>query len=248
MAIPNEILIIGSLIVIYGAVIFFFSEFGEAGLYVWTAIATIAANIEVLILVDAFGMEQTLGNVLFASTVLATDILSETKGKQIANTAVKIGVCTTVTFVAISQSWFLFTPNANDFATESILMVFTNTPRFMLVGIAVYAVAQYFDVWLYHSLWEKLKVKYNDSKRGLWIRNNISTLASQALNTVLFTFGAFMGMYDTNVLISIVFSSYIIFIFTSLCDTPAIYLARHIHDKQNKKNNGDSSSDTVLST
>ena len=33
-------------------------------------------------LVKAFGMEQTLGNVLFAATFLITDILSECEGKR----------------------------------------------------------------------------------------------------------------------------------------------------------------------
>ena len=42
--------------------------FGKTGLYCMSAIATILANIEALILINAFGMEQTLGNVLFAAT------------------------------------------------------------------------------------------------------------------------------------------------------------------------------------
>ena len=42
--------------------------FGKQGLFCFTSIATIAANIEVLIMVKAFGMVMTLGNVLFAAT------------------------------------------------------------------------------------------------------------------------------------------------------------------------------------
>lgn len=231
----NEFLLISSLILIYGSVLFFFYQFDEAGLYVWTAIATIAANIEVLILVDAFGMEQTLGNILFASTVLATDILSETKGRHIAGTAVKVGLCTSFTFVLLSQSWFLYTPSPNDFASDSIQMVFANTPRLMLVGIAVYTIAQSFDVWLYHNIWEKTSQKLGDTKKGLWIRNNVSTLCSQLLNTVLFSLGAFLGVMDFDTILSIIVSSYVIFIFTSLLDTPVIYLARKIDENKKKK-------------
>lgn len=228
----NELLLILSLLFIYGAVIYFFREFGEGGLYVWTAIATITANIEVVILVDAFGMEQTLGNILFASTVLATDILSETRGRASANRAVKVGIATSITFVILSQSWMFYTPNENDFASEAIGLVFANTPRFMLVGIAVYAIAQSFDVWLYHFLWEKTNKKHGNSKKGLWIRNNISTLCSQLLNTVLFSIGGFWGMMDMDTILAIITSSYVIFIFTSLLDTPAIYLARSISEKK----------------
>ena len=81
----NEILLIGSLILLFGGVLLFYYLFGTTGLYCWTVFATIAANIEVLILVEAFGMEQTLGNVMFASTFLVTDILSEVAGKKEAN-------------------------------------------------------------------------------------------------------------------------------------------------------------------
>lgn len=78
----NEILLVLSLLVIYGSVLLVYRLFGKSGLYCFTAIATITANIEVLIMVDAFGMEQTLGNILFASTFLVTDIISEVDGKK----------------------------------------------------------------------------------------------------------------------------------------------------------------------
>ena len=88
----NELLLILSLVLIYTCVVLFYRFLGRSGLYCWTVLATIAANIEVLIVVDAFGMEQTLGNILFASTFLVTDILSETEGKRAANKAVLIGI------------------------------------------------------------------------------------------------------------------------------------------------------------
>ena len=64
----NEILLIVSLIITYSVVLILFALFRRRGLYLWSVIATIAANIEVLIVVNAFGMEMTLGNILFAST------------------------------------------------------------------------------------------------------------------------------------------------------------------------------------
>ena len=52
----NEIILFCSLVCIYSAVVLFYKFFGRTGLYMWTVIATISANIEVLILVDAFGL------------------------------------------------------------------------------------------------------------------------------------------------------------------------------------------------
>ena len=224
----NELILIISLCVVYTSVILFYKFLGVSGLYVWTAIATITANIEVLMLVDAFGMEQTLGNILFASTFLVTDILSENEGKKTANKAVKIGILANLTFVLISQSWFLYTPNSNDWASPAIREVFANTPRIMIAGLSVYAICQTFDVWFYHYIWKKTERFFGNSQKGLWIRNNGSTMISQLLNSILYTFAAFYGLYSFDTLVEITLATYVIYLVTSLFDTPAVYIAKLI--------------------
>lgn len=202
--------------------------FGKTGLYCLSALATILANIEVLLLINAFGMEQTLGNVLFAVTFLITDILSECEGKKEANRAVWIGMFSSLFFLLLSQSWLLYLPAEGDWAMPALRGVFSNTPRMMIASFTVYAVSQLFDVWLYHKWWALTEKKCGDRKKFLWLRNNGSTLISQIVNTLLFTLFAFYGTYDAATLFSIFLSSYVIFIFTSLLDTPVLYLARKL--------------------
>ena len=228
----NELILICSVVFIYGSAITGYALFGKTGLYCISVIASILANIEVTILINAFGMEQTLGNILFAVTFLITDILSECEGKKAAQTAVYAGIFSSVFFLVLSQSWMLYTPSEADVMMPSIKTVFSSTPRMILASLVVYAISQMFDVWLYHKWW-KLTEKKSGSKRSfLWLRNNGSTLISQLLNTALFTAFAFWGTYDIPTLISIFLSSYIIYVFTSLLDTPFVYLARKIHDKK----------------
>lgn len=227
----NEIILIVSLIVLYSAVLLWYRLFGRAGLYGFTVFATITANIEVLLLVDAFGMEMTLGNILFATTFLITDILSETEGKQAAQKAVWLGIAASVLFILVSQSWLLYQVSAGDVMAPAFRQIFTSTPRTMLASLAVYAISQGFDVWLYHFWWKLTTRKYGDRRRFLWLRNNGSTLLSQLLNAALFTSLAFWGTYSIPTLISITLSSYVIFIVTSLADTPIVYLARRLHEK-----------------
>ena len=129
------------------------------------------------------------------------------------------------------QSWLLYTPNQNDFVMPSMKTIFSNTPRLMLVGILVYVIVQLFDVWLYHKWWDFTNRKWGDARRFLWLRNNGSTLVSQALNTILFNVGAFWGIYSAKTIVSIALSSYVIFLVTSLADTPFVYLARYLKDK-----------------
>ena len=227
----NELLLLLSLPITYFMVLLIFRIFKEQGLYLWTIIATIAANIEVLIVVRAFGTEMTLGNILFASTFLVTDILSEVYGKNEAQKSVYLGIATSILFILISQSWLLYKPSENDFVMSSMKTIFSNTPRLMFVGILVYVIVQLFDVWLYHKWWNFTTKKCHNSKRFLWLRNNGSTLISQLLNAVLFTYGAFWGIYNSTTLLSITLSSYFIFVVTSIADTPFIYLARYMYNK-----------------
>ncbi len=234
---PNEFLLSISIVALYSSVLLFYRFLGKTGLYCWTVFATIAANIEVTIVVDAFGMEQTLGNILFASTFLATDILSENHGRKAANKAVFVGIITSLAFILVSQSWMLYTPNANDIAHPSITKVFANTPRLMISSMVVYAIVQLFDVFAYHFIWDKTTKWCKDSKRFLWLRNNAATMISQLINSILYTFAAFWGIYSNETLFNIIISSMAIFVATSILDTPAVYISRKIFPKINEKDN-----------
>ena len=97
----NELLIIASFILIYGGVVLFYRLFGKKGLLAFNVMATLLANIEVLLLVKAFGVEMTLGNILFASTFLITDILSENHSRKDANKAVIISTLCSVMFIGV---------------------------------------------------------------------------------------------------------------------------------------------------
>ena len=227
----NEILLLLSFAVIYGGALLGYRLFGVMGLYAVSALATVLANIEVLLVIDAFGLEQTLGNVLFGVTFLITDILSENEGKKEADRAVNLGIFASLFFLVVSQSWLLYKPGASDWAMDSFKTLFSNTPRMMFASLSVYAISQKFDVWLYHKWWELTTRKSGDGRRFLWLRNNGSTLISQLMNAVLFNVFAFAGMYDVQTLLSIIVSSYVIYIFTSLMDTPFVYLARRMKEK-----------------
>ncbi len=229
---PNEIILVLSIAVLYALVVLFYRWFGKVGLYCWTVMATLLANIEVNMVVDAFGMEMTLGNILFATTFLSTDILSENEDKPSANTAVKLGIATSLVYVLVSQSWLYYTPNASDWASPHIHGLFANSPRLVLASLGVYAFVQFVDIILYHRIWDGTKRKTGDSKRLLWLRNNGSTLVSQMLNAILFNIAAFWGVYDGSTLFHIIISTYAIYVVTSVLDTAPAYAARRIAEKR----------------
>jgi uncharacterized integral membrane protein (TIGR00697 family) len=180
-------------------------------------------------------MEMTLGNILFGSTFLITDILSENHGRKDASRAVIISTMCSVFFVLISQMWLLYTPSESDWASGAIHTIFSSTPRIVCASLGVYLISQLTDVWLYHKWWDWCRKHFKDSHKGLWIRNNGSTMISQLINTSLYTLLAFWGTYPWETLISIFISSYAIYFVTSLLDTPFVYLGRIIYERNKDK-------------
>ena len=227
----NELLLVLSLLISFGSTVLFLKLFGKSGLFAWIGICAVFANVEVLILVHAFGMDQTLGNTLFASSFLATDILSELYGKKDANKGVLVGIITTILFILLSTMWINYIPAEGDWAMPFVRQLFANTPRVLIASLIAYAVSEAFDVWLYHKWWNLTEKRFGNKDKYLWFRNNFSTLFSQLVNIVIFNFGAFLGIYSLPQLFSITLACYVIYIVTSLLDTPFIYLAKKINTK-----------------
>ena len=78
----NEILFIASVLIYLGSVVLLYKLFGKNGLFAFAIFGTLLGNIAVCKCIDLFGLSATSGNVLYASTFLVTDILSERYGKK----------------------------------------------------------------------------------------------------------------------------------------------------------------------
>lgn len=224
----NSIMFCVAVLVYLVAVVLAYKIFGKTGLYVFTAISAILANIQVCKNVDFFGLSSTAGNVLYAASFLVTDILSEKYGKKAAQKAVWIGLFTTVVFLIGTQELLALKPNESDIMDPAMKQLFGLVPRVAIGSIIGYACSQSIDVFLYHAIWKKT----GDSKKMLWLRNCGSTLTSQAVDTVVFTTIAFYGVYPNNVFISILLTTYFFKAVVALCDTPFVYWARKIKTKE----------------
>ena len=95
--------------------------FGKQGLIAWVAIGTIIANIQVIKTVDIFGISATLGNVMFASIYLATDILNDIYGRKVAKRAVWLGFSSTLVMIIVMQMSLHFIPAPEDISQKHYL-------------------------------------------------------------------------------------------------------------------------------
>lgn len=221
---PNELLFIITVLIYLGSVLGLYKLFGKNGLYAFAIFGTLLGNIAVCKNVDIFGVATTAGNVLYASTFLVTDILSEKYGKKDAAKAVLYSFSVMVLWLLGTQLILWFTPNENDYINESLKVVFGLVPRITIASLAGFIISQNLDVFLYHLIWSKT----GGTKAKLWLRNNGSTLTSQLIDTVIFTTLAFWGVYPTNVFFSILITTYVFKAVVALLDTPFMYLSRKI--------------------
>src|SRR5690606_25385425 len=103
--------------------------FGKTGLFAWVAISTVLANIQVTKTIEIIGLTATLGNSLYASTFLATDILNEKYGRKEAKKAVWLGFSSLLIMVLVMQFGIKFIPAESDFAQGSLETVFGLIPQ-----------------------------------------------------------------------------------------------------------------------
>ncbi|MEW5725614.1 MAG: queuosine precursor transporter [Thermodesulfobacteriota bacterium] len=217
---PNELIWVSFLVLDLLAAVLVFRLFGRHGLYGLIVMNIIICNIQVMKIVKLFGLTTTLGNILYASIFFATDILGEMYGKNEARRGVWIGFVMLVLATVYMQVALLFTPDRNDLMHPVLARLFAMYPRVAAASLLAYLVSQLHDVWAF-EFW-KLRTR----GRHLWLRNNASTMVSQALDTVVFCSVAFWGLFPWSDFLQILLTTYLLKFLVAVADTPFIYLAK----------------------
>lgn len=218
----NNVLLIVSIIGVFSIMLVVKRFLGKEGLIGWIGISSILANILILKSVDLLGISATLGNVLFASNFLATDMLTENYGYKEAKKGVKFGIFAVLFFMLATQVALKYIPNAEDFAQGSFELLFGFIPRISIASVSLFAISNFVDIRLY----EYLRQKSNGKK--MWLRNNLCTIISNGGENFLFYLIAFGGVMPISTILSIALSATIIEVIIALCDTPFLYISKKI--------------------
>ena len=217
----NEVLLLVNIFLAFCAVLVFYRLFGKVGLFVWSAFAVVVANIEVAKSIDVFSFSTTLGNALFASSFLATDILSEMYGYKASKKNAFICLIAVVAFVLFMQIDLKYVPNSEDFVSSSMNNLFALSPRICIASISMMFVSSLFNARIFKYLKEKFP-KY------LWLRNNVSTIVCQVVENFLFHTIAFSGVFSIQVICELTLTVSAIEAIIALLDTPFLYLAKKV--------------------
>lgn len=166
--------------------------------------------------------------VVYVVTYLITDVIGEVYGKAAARKTVQAGFITQVfalvfVFVAIKLPAAPVFDFQNEFAT-----VLGGSFRVMLASLVSYICSQNLDVSIFH----RLKRKHGEKK--LWLRNNVSTMTSQLVDTTIFITIAFWGIVPFKVLLGMIATQYVFKFCIAIIDTPFAYLLVKMARKSGK--------------
>ncbi len=210
-----------------GFAILLFRLFGKQGLYASVIFSLLLANLQGPKLIEVMGMTTSVGVIIYSGIYFSTDLLSERYGRREANRAVLLGFAVSVMIIVMISLSLQFAPATSpkvaDFSQnihESMGTIFDFTPRFVMGSLLAYLISQTLDVWIFH------KLKNQTQGRHLWLRNNVSTMLSQLVDTAIYGLVVWWGIVDLQTAIGLAMAKYVFKILIAIIDTPFIYLAR----------------------
>ncbi len=172
-----------------------------------------------------YTMSVPVGVIAYPFTFLATDLISELFGRKKAQLVVWIGLSMNV-FMLFLMSINHWLPDAA--GVSGGLNLFEGVYEFMvgntIASMVAYLIAQSVDVKLFHFLKKKTSGKH------LWLRNNVSTMVSQLIDStailsiLYFTNKLGSEINTVGTLIVLIVNSYLFKFFFAVLDTPLFYL------------------------
>ena len=180
-------------------------------------------------------MQTSLGVIFYSSIFFATDLMSEKFGKKEADRAVIMGFSISVIILVMLSISLLFLPSIQGnqtFSTEvhqAFVRILDFTPRFIIGSLFSYLISQRFDVWCFH------KIKAWTNGKHLLLRNNLSTMASQTIDTTIYSLVVWWGVVDLVTAIQLGLAKMVFKVGIAAFDTPFIYWARNWKIKDSVK-------------
>ena len=225
----QELLWVLTVVYDLGLAIILYRFFGKYGLYAAVILGIVLGNLQggKVSQLEFFGYSFTasMGAILYSGIYFATDVLNEKFGREEANRAVMLGFVANIAVMLTLLISVQFKPSQiTGSALEvhnAISTLASYSPVFVIGSLIAYLVSQTFDVWIFH------RIKVLTDGKYLWLRNNVSTITSQALDTFLYTFVWVVGTeLSFLAAFGIALTKYVFKVIIALIDTIFIYWVR----------------------
>lgn len=184
--------------------------------------AILLANMVGIKIINLGPLNVSMGIWLVPITFLITDILAEVKGKKFVGDLIwATGLAMLFSYLFIKIS--IWVEPAERFAdtNPAFVTIFESSARIFLASLVAFLISQFHDIWAFEYWKNKTKGKY------FWIRNNLSTIVSQFIDTSIFIFLAFYQItpkYDFAFMWTLILPYYALKVILAIVDTPFAYL------------------------
>lgn len=223
----QDLLWVATVLLDLAITVLMYRVFGRQGLLACIVLAILLSNLQGPKLTTILGFQTSLGVIFYSGIFFATDLLSEKYGRMQANRAVIIGFAVSVIAVLMLSIGLEFQPTtdpetaamSNDIQ-NSFATILNFTPRFVFGSLLAYLISQTFDVWFFHF------IKKRTHGRHLWLRNNLSTMSSQIIDTLIYSLVVWWGVVELSTAIQLGIVKYGFKLAIAAFDTPFIYWAR----------------------
>ena len=183
--------------------------------------ALVLANVLGSKITTMFGVVTSVGIFAYPLTFLITDAIEEVRGKRATTVFIHCGFVALI--VAIILVWLgLIMPPASFYShNEAYTTIFSSSIRIILASMVAFLISQTHDIWAFNFWKRKTHGKY------LWLRNNMSTIVSQFIDTALFTFIAFYHVtpeFTAATMLQMIIPYWLLKVGFAVLDTPFVYL------------------------
>ncbi len=196
-----------------------------------------------MVLVNTLGSKiTTLGSIRASVGVffmpilfLVTDIVGEVYGRKTSSWFVNLSSFMLMFMFAMIGLCIVLPANPTWGLQDSYAVIFGSSMRMTAASLISFFIAQHVDVFTFSF------IKKITQNRHLWIRNNVSTIISQFIDTTIFMFVAFYHMtsqYTVQFIFSLIIPYWLFKVLFALIDTPLCYLGvwwarREPNEKEN---------------
>lgn len=211
-------------------------RYGKVGVYVYIVVAVILSNLQVM----KFGMFYwstspiALGTTVFASTFLATDILTEFYSAASAKLSVTLGFIG-FAFFSVLMMLHVAIPSVSEEILRANNLIdghsamehlFTPMPIIYFASIISYFISERSDIAIYAML------KTLTNGRALWMRSLVAAAISALLDTTVFSLLAWKVFAIHPISWSVLLYTYILGSFwprvlIAITGIPVLYVLKH---------------------
>jgi uncharacterized integral membrane protein (TIGR00697 family) len=151
------------------------------------------------------------------------DIITEVYSKERARSLVRSGLLMVAFLLLFSLLATSLPPSKRFLPTEKAYdTIFHTTIRIAFASLTAFTLAEFTDVFIFSKLRDKMK------KKKLWLRNNVSNIIAQLIDTAVFMFLAFYALnkpFGDNFifLLSLILPYWLLKCCMSIIETPFVY-------------------------